>query len=252
MRNEDHPSVEYECISRSIRLVRAGNERVYAATHSTATSVPRIIDTKGDEGSVKVASVTSSVVVEVNNMMNLFKSLLFVVPEFDQRHKIDHLRLATITNEVKELFVSASATSEQTRLASEGISVLEEDISVETDYLSRATRVSKLSQTSITYMLHSHYYSESMDESEETLKQSFSILTFLAPSKDNGKYFLSSKQYFFLLSATIFITPQPFRLLVEYTTALYASDNAEEERILSQPEGKRSALEKKVFIKGRQ
>ena len=77
MRNEDHPSVEYECIPRSIRLVRAENERVYAATHSTTTSVPRIINTKGDEGSVKVASVTSSVVGEVNNRMNMFKSLLF-------------------------------------------------------------------------------------------------------------------------------------------------------------------------------
>ena len=74
----------------------------------------RVIITKGGggAGSVKVASVVSSVVVEVNDRMNLFKSLLFTILIFDQRGKMDYLVLATITDEVKELFASVSAISE--------------------------------------------------------------------------------------------------------------------------------------------
>ena len=198
MRNEEHLSVEYECIRHSIRLVRADNERVYAVANPIATNVPRIIDTKRDEGSVKVASVTSSVVVEVNNRMNLFKSLLFAIPMFDQRHKVNHLRLVTITEEVKELFVSTSSTSDQVRLASEGMLVLAEDISIETDYLSRTTRFPKLPQTTVTYNLQSHYCSESMVGSEETLKSLSPSSRFLPNPKIMVIIFLSSKTFFFL------------------------------------------------------
>ena len=45
---------------------------------------------------------------------------------------------------------------------------LAEDISDEKDYLSRSARFPKLSYTSVTYILKSHYNNESMDGSEET------------------------------------------------------------------------------------
>ena len=57
MRNEEHPRVEYECIRRSIRLVRAENERVYTVANPTDTSVLRIIDTKGYD-SFKIVNMT--------------------------------------------------------------------------------------------------------------------------------------------------------------------------------------------------
>ena len=58
---------------------------------------------------------------------------------------------------------------------------LAEDISDEKDYLSRSARFPKLSYTSVTYILKSHYNNESMDGSEETLKKSLSVLALLAP-----------------------------------------------------------------------
>ena len=66
-----------------------------------------------------------------------------------------HLILATTTDEVKELFALASIILEQTRLASDDMASLVEDISDEKDYLSRSVRLPNLSQTSITCMLQS-------------------------------------------------------------------------------------------------
>ena len=119
--NEEHPSVEYECIRRIISLVKAEKERVYALAKPTVISIPGVIITKegGGAGSVKVASIASYVVVEINNRMNILKSLLFTVPVFDHRGKVDHLMLATISDEVKQLFKSTSAILEQMSLASD-------------------------------------------------------------------------------------------------------------------------------------
>ena len=54
--------------------------------------------------------------------------------------------------------------------ASNGMVSLAEVVSADTDYLSRSTRCPQLSQTSVTFMLQSHYNSKSIDGSEETLK----------------------------------------------------------------------------------
>ena len=133
------------------------------------------------------ASVASSVVVQVNERMNLFKSLLFAFPAVDASGKPTHLALGSTTYEVKELFASATSTSDQARLASLAMANLADDVSKETSYLSRAARSPQLSQTLVTYMLQSYYFNGSVDGNEDGLKKSFSILTLLVPSKNNSK-----------------------------------------------------------------
>ena len=72
VRNERHPSVEYAAIRQSISYVQLENERVYALANPPS-KVPGFIVTNG-AGSIKESSVASSVVVQANERMNLFKS----------------------------------------------------------------------------------------------------------------------------------------------------------------------------------
>ena len=104
--------MEYAVIRQSIMYVQTKNERVYDLANPTATSIPNNIIVTSGTGSVKVASVASSVIVQVNERMNLFKSLLFAFPAVDTTGKPTHLTLGSITDEVKELFVSATSTSD--------------------------------------------------------------------------------------------------------------------------------------------
>ena len=117
---------------------------MYALANPTSTSFPNIIVTSG-AGSVKTASVASTVVVQVNERMNLFKSLRFAFSAVDTSGKPPHLTLGSITDEVKELFASATSTSDQARLASLAMVNLADDASKETSYLSRAARFPQLS-----------------------------------------------------------------------------------------------------------
>ena len=119
---------------------------MYAIANLTVTSIHGIIITKEGEGvgKDKAASVALSVIVEVNDRMDLFKSLLFAVYVFYQREKVGHLKLATITDEVKELIGPVSTTSVQRRLASDSMESLVEDISVDKDYLSKSARFPQL------------------------------------------------------------------------------------------------------------
>ena len=221
VRNEDHPSVEYTAIRQSIRYVQTENERVYTlATPTTAISIPNNIIVTSGAGSVKAASVASSVVVQVNERMNLFKSLRFAFSVEDARGKPTHLTLESITDEVKELFASAMSTSDQARLASLAMMNLTDSVSRETSYFSRAARFTQLSQTLVTYMLQRHYFNGTMDGNEEGLKMSFSILTLLVPSKNNGNALISI--FLFLFSSlVIVVVPKLFSPLQRNTTRLW-------------------------------
>ena len=75
-----------------MRYVQTEKERVYDLANPTTTSIPNIIVTSGVV-SVKAASVASSVVVQVNERMNLFKSLLFAFHAVDASGKPTHLTL---------------------------------------------------------------------------------------------------------------------------------------------------------------
>lgn len=63
VRKEDRPSVEYAAIRQAIRYVQTENKRVYDLTNPTATSITNNIIVTGGAGSVKAASVATSVVV---------------------------------------------------------------------------------------------------------------------------------------------------------------------------------------------
>ena len=145
VRNEDHPSVKYACIRQSIRYVQTENERVYALANPTFTSIPNNIIVTSGVWSVKSASVASSVVVQVNERMILFKSLLFAFPAVDVSCKLTNLTLGSITDKVKDLFASATSASDQARLASLAMVNLAGDVSKETSYLSRTVMFPQLS-----------------------------------------------------------------------------------------------------------
>ena len=81
---------------------------------------------------------------------------------------MDHLILAAISDEVKQLFESTYVILEQVSLASDEMASLMEGISDEKDYLRRSARFLKLLQTFVTDILHSYYNNKSMDGSKET------------------------------------------------------------------------------------
>ena len=66
----------------------------------------------GGVGSVKVVSVLSTVVVEVNERIHVCKSSLFAISIVDASENSTHFTLASITDEVKDLFSSNSETSD--------------------------------------------------------------------------------------------------------------------------------------------
>ena len=69
-------------------------------------------------------------------------------------------------------------------MMSNSIQILAEDISKERNYLSRASAFPFLSSTLITFALQAHYHSGTLDTIDESLKKLFSILTFLAPPRN--------------------------------------------------------------------
>ena len=84
---------------------------------------------------------------------------------------------------------------------------------------------------------------------EEGLKKLCSILTLLAPSKNYGKCYFTFFCHFFISCSCLF--PHNFLFAAECNAALDASENADVERMLGQPEEKRSILErKKTFHQG--
>ena len=78
------------------------------------SNIPGVIVTKngGGVGIVKVASVLSTVVIEVNERIHLCKSSLFAISVVDASENSTHFTLASITDEVKDLFSSNSETSD--------------------------------------------------------------------------------------------------------------------------------------------
>ena len=244
--------MEYTTIKQSIRYVQTENERVYSLANPTATSIPHNIIVTSGTGSVKIASLASSVVVQVNEKMNLFKSLLFAFHAVDVNGKPTHLTLGSITDEVKELFASATSTSDQARLTSLVMVNLVDDVSKETSYLSRAARCPQLSQTLVTYMLQSHYFNGLMDGNEDGLKNRFQSWLFSPRRRTTVSVALNFFHSLVVKHFSCSFLASFFSIEAEYNAAMDASTNAAIERMLGQPEEKRSVLGKKEFIKDRQ
>ena len=109
-------------------------------------------------------------------------------------------------------------------MISNNMQVLSYDIAKERNYLSRASTFPFLSNMLVTYALQAHYHSGTMDSNDEYFKKSFNILALLAPPRNEYD---------------------------EYSGYVNSSKNVEGDRMLDQPDEKRVAMRKDVFIKGK-
>ena len=212
-----HPSME---------IIAANEKKLRLTNPPSIIEVGNVIggNVIGVVDSVKSTSSTSTVTTEVNKRMSIFKSILFSLPVDDDNGTVIHLAPASLTDEVREIFVSASSTSEQARLISDAFFSLANDISLENHYLSRLCRFPMLSHTLVIFMLQSHYHVGNMDCNMDSLKKYFSILTLLAPPVNDDEFLLLQN----------------------------SSKNVGLEEMLHQPSEKRSSVSKTVFVKGRQ
>ena len=141
-------------------------------------SIPPLVDINED---LTVASSANTKVVEKNEKLIAFSSILFSLPSYNRSGNLTALVPGEITDEASELLLSSTSISEQARSFGDGIEALADDISKEKNYLSRAADFPYLSQTLLTYALQAHYHSGSIDKNMESLKKSFNVLTLLAP-----------------------------------------------------------------------
>ena len=170
-----------------------------------------------------IASSQDSKVVEKNEKLMAFLSVMYAHPTYDRTGSITALSPAILTNEAMELLSSSSSTADTSRNLTDGLEALAYDISRERSYISRATDFPFLSQTLLTYFLQGYCHTGSIEKNPESLKKTFNILALLPPpsNDDYAKYIVSSK-------------------------------NNEVEQVLDHPSDKRSSLKKDVFVKGRQ
>ena len=173
---------------------------------------------------VASSSTGSTTSNNVNERLVTFFSILFSSPNYDD-HGDMYLVPANISDELTEIMTSSSSSSEQARRIGENIEVLAEEITKEKDYLSRWTDFPFLTSTVLAYIYQAHFHSGSIDENVESLKKSFNILALLPPPQANAE---------------------------EYASFVNASKNIDADRLLDQPNEKRAAVKKDIFIKGRQ
>ena len=83
-----------------------------------------------------IISVATSTVVDVNERMNIFTSILCVRAVYDSDSSLKYLEPMNLTDEAKDLFASEPATSEHGQLVTETMVVLSDNIAKEKDYLS--------------------------------------------------------------------------------------------------------------------
>ena len=83
-----------------------------------------------------IISVATSTVVNVNERMNIFTSILCVRAVYDSDSSLKYLEPMNLTDEAKDLFASEPATSEHGQLVTETMVVLSDNIAKEKDYLS--------------------------------------------------------------------------------------------------------------------
>ena len=194
----------------------------HSPTMEKHVSIPPLVDINED---LTVVSSANTKIVEKNEKLIAFSSILFSLPSYDRSGNLTGLVPGDITDEASELLLSSTSTSEQARSFGDGIEALADDISKEKNYLSRAAEFPYLSQTLITYVLQAHYHSGSIDKNMESLKKSFNVLTLLAPPHNESN---------------------------EYSGYINSSKDVEVDRLLDQPAEKRSSIRKEIFLKGRQ
>ena len=189
---------------------------------SKESSVPGIVNIDEKTSVSPSASSESSI---QNERLTAFLQILFAKPNYNRNGELLSLVPAIVSDDVQEILESTTKISEQSRMVSDNIQVLAEDISKERNYLSRSSEFPFLSSTLNTYALQAHYHGGALDSNNESLKKSFSILALLPPPRNENE---------------------------EYSGYVNSSKNNEVDRMLDQPEDKRTVMRKDVFIKGKQ
>jgi hypothetical protein len=113
-------------------------------------SISPFIDLDTD---VTVALSTNTKLVDKNEKLIAFLSIIFSHPSYDRSGSLIGLVPGNITDEASELLLSSTSTSEQARFFGDGMEAYADDISKERNYLSRAAEFPYLSQTLIIYAL---------------------------------------------------------------------------------------------------
>ena len=91
-------------------------------------------------------------------------------PNYNRYGELLSLTPAVLLDNLQEILTTSTKISEQSRMISDSMKVLADDISKERNYLSRAAQFPFLSNTLITYAIQAHYHSETIDVDFESLK----------------------------------------------------------------------------------
>ena len=169
---------------------------------------------------VTVASATESKVVNKNERLIAFLSILFSTPNYDRTGKLTCMTPGLISDEAME--ISSASLAEQTRMLTDGLNALAKEQATGMQYLCRFINMPYMSQTVESYILQANYHSGFIDQSMESLQKSFSILCLLNPPSDDNE---------------------------EYTKYISASRNTEVESMLEHPSDKKTCLRKDMFTK---
>ena len=112
---------------------------------------------------VVTATSSTSKDSKKNERVIALYSILFVKAQYDRHGTVSSMLPAERSDDVMELFSSASSTSEQSRILHDSLDALSDEISTERNYLSRATRFLFLSTTVLSYMLHPNFHNGYID-----------------------------------------------------------------------------------------
>ena len=167
----------------------------------------------------------SSKCTVINEKLTAFLQVLFTKPVFNADGDFLYLEPATISDSLQEIMTTTTNTSQQACMVADAMKVLLDDVSSEKYYISRNVNFPFMSSTIISYALQAHYHTESIDVDMESLKKSFSLLALLPPPRNQSE---------------------------EYCGFVNSSKNVDVDRLLDQPEDKKTTMRKDVFIKGRQ
>ena len=213
-----------DCSSAFVKIKKEVDKYIASNTkHLPSCKVPEVVNIPEQKSPTAESKASESTVI--NEKLTAFLQVLLAKPVFDQEGSIIYLEPATISDSLQEILTSTTKISEQARMVADAMKVLLEDVSNEKYYISRSVNFPYMSSTVITYALQTHYHTESIDVDMESLKKSFSLLTLLPPPRNQSE---------------------------EYSGFINSSKNVEVDKLLDQPEDKRTSMRKEIFIKGKQ
>ena len=217
-KNSDDASSPFVRIKKEVDKYVAANTK-----HLPHCKVPDVVDIP--EHRTLASESKSSECTVINEKLTAFLQVLFAKPVFGEEGDIIYLEPAIISDSLQEILSTTTNISQQARMVADAMKVLLDDVSSEKYYVSRNVNFPYMSSTVITYAIQAHYHTESIDVDMESLKKSFSLLALLPPPRNQSE---------------------------EYSGFVNSSKNVEVDKLLDQPDDKRTSMRKDIFIKGKQ